>query len=181
MILEAPPSRYRVEERGGRLVVIDRQMGTETVTRAEPVAVKPHVLTGERGSALRLRATPKVPPRAAAAMTSGAPPTADFLVNLAMFFTQAAPAGRVLRTQRWFDASAPRQAVLDPSQTRRLGALVLFAGVAAMIVLIVAMFGGAAAGAIAAIIVFQLLRPVIRAGLQPLIIAAIPCDQPRNG
>ena len=125
MILEAPPSRYRVEERGGRLVVIDRQMGTETVTRAEPVAVKPHVLTGERGSALRLRATPKALPRAASARPPGAPPTADFLVNLAMFFTHAAPAGRVLRTQRWFDASAPRQAVLDPSQTRRLGALVV--------------------------------------------------------
>lgn len=182
MILEAPPSRYRVEERGGRLVVIDRLTGTENVTRAEPAAVKPHALTGERGSALRLRprATPSALPNANLGTTPGAP-ASDFLFSLATLVTQTTPSGQTLRTQRWFDASAPRQVVLDRRQTRRLGALVLFAGVAAMIVLIVAMIGGAAASAIAAIIVFQLLRPVIRAGLQPLILGATRCDQPRNG
>lgn len=117
--MDVPPSRYRVVERGRRLVVLDTHNGNA------PVAPTPRALD----------ALAKERPRALAAARRPGPSPADPRPRreAAARPIRSGAADPVLATQPWFDDKAPRRILLED---RKLGAMGLVVAVALTLVVI---------------------------------------------
>lgn len=104
--MDMPPSRYRVEERGRRLVVIDRKSG-----RAVSPTKSPLPLAGGAGRSGQHRSgkTPPASARGAQAWKFG--------------FKQPRATPDSFVTRSWFDAKAPRTIKLNYTAHSRLAAL----------------------------------------------------------
>ncbi|WP_240610079.1 hypothetical protein [Sphingomonas pokkalii] len=108
--MDMPPSRYRVEERGRRLVVIDRASGRE---------VSPHKsllpLAGGVDSPKRQRPGAAAPP--------SPPPSGREAQGWKFGFQQRKATPESFVTRSWFDAKAPRTIKLNYTAHSRLAAL----------------------------------------------------------
>ena len=106
--MDVPPSRYRVEERGRRLVVVDRATG-ETVTGVHPEM---------GGSTARSTPAPasRQPDRAAPEPRKRAPGAAT-----------------TLTTQGWYDDKGPRTLVIPESDSSTALVIVAVVAVAALV------------------------------------------------
>ena len=112
--MDMPPSRYRVEERGRRLVVIDRKTGREVSQTKSPLPLAGGVGGGDVGHKGR-RHRPAPPP---------APPASGRGTQAWRFGIQrptATPDSFVTRS--WFDAKAPRTIKLNYAAHSRLAGL----------------------------------------------------------
>ncbi|MEG3144467.1 hypothetical protein U1839_07345 [Sphingomonas sp. RT2P30] len=121
--MRPPPSRYRVIERGGRLIVIDNwaKDGASPVSDAPTTSRPPLAPTG----------------RAPAGTMPSAPD--GLLQRLVTLATIGAvdPDGRPFWvTARWYDAKGPRAFALGPAGVRRLGGGLLGVLAVALAVLI---------------------------------------------
>ncbi|HEX4695165.1 hypothetical protein [Sphingomonas sp.] len=132
MRLEAPPSRYRVIERDGRLVVIDRQAGEQqlplSLASSPLVRVEPPISSRPASpSPKSMIADPPGLLRSVAAAVTGEVRDDD---------------GRLLLdTANWFDSKAPRTIALSPAGERRLGAVVLALAAAALVAIALVVTG----------------------------------------
>ncbi|MET3724844.1 hypothetical protein [Sphingomonas trueperi] len=110
-----PPSRYRVEERGRRLVVIDRKTGREISHTKSPL---PHAggVGGGNDRAGRRRRSGEAPPPSLSASGRGAEGWKFGLKQ-----ARATPDSFVTRS--WFDAKAPRTIKLNYTAHSRLATL----------------------------------------------------------
>lgn len=146
MKLEAPPSRYRVVERGGRLVVIDSQSGAmplkakdlvpDTVAfAAEPQAAPELSLDSAMASA---PPPPPMSPRSPIAQPPGA------LRNVAETITgdHRDRDGRLIFvTARWYEAKGPRTLALSKAGEEKVGGAILALVGAAIVALLFLLFG----------------------------------------
>ncbi len=110
--MDMPPSRYRVEERGRRLVVIDRKTGREVSHTKSPL---PLAGGDGGGDGSRKRSGPRSTP---------APPASGRGAQAWRFGIQrpkATPDSFVTRS--WFDAKAPRTIKLNYTAHSRLATL----------------------------------------------------------
>lgn len=113
--MDAPPGRYRVEEKGGRLIVVDTQSGA-------PVTPPPPA--GPAG----LRAAAPAPPASSSLASAGAAldRVATVLVGMAAEGWDAE--GRAIIAWQWRRKGGPPRrwdALLDTGQQRRLGRALL--------------------------------------------------------
>ena len=113
---EPPPPRYRVVERGRRLVVID------TWDKSDAPAAQPVSQSMQRGM---MGATPKA---------SG---IGSLLVRLACVGAADGNGRPILTTMEYYDAKGPREIILSDAAARRLGSAL--SRVAVALVVIVAM------------------------------------------
>lgn len=152
MIMQAPPSRYRVIERKGRLEVIDTWAGHRPATAhvpLEPAAAEPPAVAAATAAPDPLvERWPDFAPEPVAP-ASALDPAPDPVPPLASQQMLASPTGflhsvaatvcgdqrdidgrLMLNTKRWFDQKAPRRIALDPDGERQIGltVLILFAG-----------------------------------------------------
>jgi len=127
--MEAPPGRYRVEEKDGRLVVIDNATGAPISSTMPPPAPM-------RGPGLS--SAPIVEGRGA---IDGA---ADFLLGIAV--SEWDSAGRAVVHWKWKQNKQERRwdAALDRGQQRRLGRALLGLCAAPLLVLSFILLEGAA-------------------------------------
>lgn len=108
--MDMPPSRYRVEERGRRLVVIDRKTGREVSHTKSPLPLAGGVGGGDVGQKRRgLRIAPPASGRGTQAWRFG------------IQRPKATPDSFVTRS--WFDAKAPRKIKLNYAAHSRLAGL----------------------------------------------------------
>lgn len=108
--MDMPPSRYRVEERGRRLVVIDRKTGREVSHVKSPLPLVGGV-GGANGRAGRRR-------------SGEAPPASGRGAQGWKFgLKQARATPESFVTRSWFDAKAPRTIKLNYTAHSRLAAL----------------------------------------------------------
>ncbi len=124
--MDMPPSRYRVEERGRRLVVIDRASGREVSPTKSPF---PLAEGNGRPGRSRLGT---VPPPSAPPSGRGAPAW-----RFGIQRPKATPDSFVTRS--WFDAKAPRTIKLNYAAHSRLAAL-RFGGAIVIALLVVGFF-----------------------------------------
>ena len=134
MVMELPPSRYRVVERGRRLEVIDTLAGRRPAYAAEarPQPWAPAEVVDRLADVLEIEPQPVVmekrppalPPAPIGSMPV-APP--DFLINAASIAgSERDRDGRLLlNTARWYDSKGPRTIALDRAAERKLGAAIL--------------------------------------------------------
>ncbi|WP_245825086.1 hypothetical protein [Sphingomonas azotifigens] len=124
--MDMPPSRYRVEERGRRLVVVDRATGREVSPTKSPLP-----LAGGEGSPKRrgLRSAP--PPSPPASGRGGQ------AWRFGIQRPKATPDSFVTRS--WFDAKAPRTIKLNYAAHSRLATL-RFAGAILIALLVTGSF-----------------------------------------
>ena len=137
--MDLPPSRYKVVEQGRRLVVIDTWNGNAPVTGHQPVpgeAARPATVEQARAA---LRPARRQPATAGA----DAPET-------------------VITTQPWFDSKGPRRVMLDGSSLGMLLVLLLVAGMAAALILL--MWGWPALLVLGFILAQKQARAGLRAG-----------------
>jgi hypothetical protein len=120
--MEAPPSRYRVVERGGRLIVIDTATGEATGAGAAAAALRPDSAPVAAGWGLMAA----LADAAAGLAAKGRDPQGRMVI--AWEWTQNG------RTKRW-------DAALDPAQQRRLGRALLML-VAPVPLVILSFLGG---------------------------------------
>jgi hypothetical protein len=166
MTSQPPPSRYRVEERDGRLITIDTVKGTES---GHPPAPPGMMGMGQRSS---LSARP--------AVSTG--PRGDGLI---LALANAATGGRVdaqnrpiLSTEKTFDPLGPRFVALDPAGYRRLGWVILGLLIAALMVLILAIVTDFFIALF--VIAFALFRaggPILTSVMKPVLERAVPVDE----
>ncbi len=109
--MDMPPSRYRVEERGRRLVVIDRKTGRDISHTKSPLPLAGGDGSQKRQLGLRI-ALPPPPP------TSGRGAQGW---RLGIQRPRTTPDSFVTRS--WFDAKAPRTIKLNYTAHARLAAL----------------------------------------------------------
>lgn len=98
-----PSSRYRVVERGRRLVVLDTHNGNAPVTRAPP------------GRIDSPRPTELAPDR---------PESAASDLDKAALALRAGAGQPILKTRSWFDDKAPRRILLHNRKQGRVGLLI---------------------------------------------------------
>lgn len=108
--MDMPPSRYRVEERGRRLVVIDRKTGREVSHTNSPLPLGGGVGGGDVG---QKRRAIRIAPPASGRGTRG--------WKLGLKQPRATPDSFVTRS--WFDAKAPRTIKLNYAAHSRLAGL----------------------------------------------------------
>ena len=108
--MDMPPSRYKVVERGRRLIVIDRLNGA-------PVSGLPPKQR-ERLQQLESRLRENSPPRPAVAR-SGAAPNSNAII-----------------TQRWYDDKAPRRVRMNDKQRSGSAALLAVTAVVGVFALV---------------------------------------------
>jgi|GEM_PF-1308508 len=119
--MEAPPTRYRVVERDGRLIVVDTSTGAVTgASGASPL--RPGAAPVAAGKGL----IPLIADRAA--QLAGRGRDSDGRLVIAWEWTQNG------KTKRW-------DAALDPAQQRRLGRALLVIGAPVPLVLLSFLFG----------------------------------------
>jgi hypothetical protein len=106
--MDMPPSRYRVEERGRRLVVIDRKTGREVSHTKSPLPLAGGVGGGD-GSQKRREPAPAASGRGAQGWKFG--------------LKQARATPDSFVTRSWFDAKAPRTIKLNYTAHSRLATL----------------------------------------------------------
>jgi len=106
--MDMPPSRYRVEERGRRLVVIDRKTGREVSHTKSPLPLAGGVGGGD-GSQKRREPAPAASGRGAQGWKFG--------------LKQARATPDSFVTRSWFDAKAPRTIKLNYTAHARLATL----------------------------------------------------------
>jgi hypothetical protein len=106
--MRPPPSRYRVIERKGRLIVVDNWAPNGDSSLAESAA------TSRKPAAPIGRAPPGVMPSAEQGLL-------QHLVHLATLGAVDAEGRPFWVTARWFDARGPRTFALGPAGVRRLG------------------------------------------------------------
>lgn len=143
MPMDPPPSRYRVVERGGRLVVIDSVVGGAPPTARELLPEVTSDSAAERfesffrdGADTQAGPLPPQRPAAAQAMIA-APPGVLRNVAATVCGDRRDRDGRLqLKTARWFDAKGPRTVALSENGARQLGLVVL----ALVVAVIVAVF-----------------------------------------
>jgi len=112
--MDMPPSRYRVEERGRRLVVIDRKTGREVSHAKSPLPLARGVGGGDdRAGRRRSREAPPPSPPASGRGAQG--------WKFGLKQTRATPDSFVTRS--WFDAKAPRTIKLNYTAHSRLATL----------------------------------------------------------
>lgn len=111
--MDVPPSRYRVEERGRRLIVIDRTTGRQVSSPS------PRPLAGGEDASKRRRQNPAPPPSTA----KGVQPW-----RLGLKKPQATPDSFV--TRNWFDAKAPRAIKLNYRTRSQLDLVRMFGAIA---------------------------------------------------
>jgi len=112
--MDMPPSRYRVEERDRRLVVIDRKTGREVSHMKTPLPLAGGVGGGD-GSQKRSGPRSAPPP---------APPTSGRGAQGWKFgFQQRKATPDSFVTRSWFDAKAPRTIKLNYTAHSRLATL----------------------------------------------------------
>lgn len=127
---QPPPPRYRIVERGGRLVTID------TWAKGAP-APPPEAIGPDRASANPPR--PSRRGRSNAGGPVGFDALGDVLMSI-LFQTRDEAGRRVLTTGPGLDRHGPRTIALSPSAERRLGrvlavaALIVLAGLVVVIV-----------------------------------------------
>lgn len=111
--MDMPPSRYRVEERGRRLVVIDRKTGREVSHTKAPLPLAGGIGGGDGQKRRGIRIAPPT-----------APPASGRGAQAWRFGIQrpkATPDSFVTRS--WFDAKAPRTIKLNYTAHSRLATL----------------------------------------------------------
>jgi hypothetical protein len=123
--MDAPKGRYRVEEKDGRLVVIDNHSGAP---------VSPSIPPPRTGG-------PGAPPAPVVAGTSALDGAADLLVRLSVQGWD--PEGRAIVAWSWKEGGEARRwdAVLDPGQQRRLGRALLGVAAGPLLVLMAVVLG----------------------------------------
>lgn len=134
--MKSPPSRYRIEERNKRLVVIDQWAGTDAAIRVVPQ-------DQTRGA----DNTPKAPPtptppssvrKRAVPAQAGGPGSADAFARLFVSGRTDAAGRPLLVTQSWYDARGPRTVALSPEAMGQIHRLTLVLLVFAVMLVIVA-------------------------------------------
>jgi hypothetical protein len=141
--MDAPPSRYRVIERGGRLVVVDTLLGGRPQTAAD---LLPGLASDDRSAAeptwetepawepappppivAALDPTPSVPPRprAAEALIAGRPELVRTVAATACSDVRDGDGRLLFTTAAWYDRKGPREIALDLRGERQLGTMVL--------------------------------------------------------
>lgn len=113
--MRPPPPRYRIVEHKGRLIATDT-WAEGRPTRSE---TPPPQLTGLP----RISGSPKpAMPSARPEPASGGVDALGTALVLAICGGSVDPAGRpILSTRRYFDINGPREIVLSPTDTQRLG------------------------------------------------------------
>lgn len=140
-----PPARYRIEERGRRLVVIDQWAGNVELSGAMParadvvapgqsasvapgsLAASAAVHRAAAGSSVRSTAASASPaPRRAG--PAGPASGANALANVFFRLQPNGRGGAILETRRIYDPRGPRQLALDQAALTKLNglAIVLF-------------------------------------------------------
>ncbi|MES2096647.1 MAG: hypothetical protein V4459_07785 [Pseudomonadota bacterium] len=149
--MDAPPSRYRVIERGGRLEVIDTHLGGAPQTAAELLpglasddAVEASEPAWQQQAEPEALAVPRPPfrPRAAETLIAGPP---DLVRNIAATVCNDARDGDgrlLLTTATWYDRKGPRTIALDPRGERQLGTMVMVLLASAVAAIVAAVIFG---------------------------------------
>lgn len=155
--MEAPPSRYRVVERGGRLEVVDTYLGGAPQTAADLVPglasddaadARPPEARVARQPEPRadspMAAPPAPRPRAAEALIAR-PPELVRTVAATMCNDVRDGDGRlILTTARWYDRKGPRDIALDLRGERQLGTMVMvLLGLTVAAIVLAVIFGWA--------------------------------------
>jgi len=109
--MDMPPTRYRVEERGRRLVVVDRATGRDVSQTKSPLPLAGGIGGGGNGDQKRQRLRIAPPPRGGGAQGW----------RFGIQRPAATPDSFV--TRRWFDTKAPRTIKLNYTAHSRLAAL----------------------------------------------------------
>lgn len=107
--MDMPPSRYKVVEKGRRLIVIDRRTGEQVRHQLHETPHRPEQRYG-LGSLERPRPNPPSP--SPSALQAG---------------------GRQITTASWYDDKAPRTLILSDD---KLGALVIVGGILASLAIL---------------------------------------------
>lgn len=160
-----PPSRYRIEERGRRLIVIDQWAGNVEVTASLPSQPSAPVatmdlpaLTASSGGMAKAAAaaarssTPAARPAQASAATS---PVGTGLTRALFKLQPTGHGGAILTTTRLYDLSGPRQIALNRPQVGKLDGLTILVVLALGLILL---FGLAGDWIFLVVPVFILLR-----------------------
>jgi hypothetical protein len=118
-----PPPRYRVVERGRRLVVIDTwDKGAAPVGAPTPPTSPP---------------TPSNLPRAMDATPQRAGGIGRLLVSLACGGAMDGQWRPILTTKEYYDAKGPREIILSPPAARRLGSLLSRVAIALAVIALI--------------------------------------------
>jgi hypothetical protein len=141
--MDMPPTRYRVVEKGRRLIVIDRLRGERIESRI--------VDTPEGRSPRRIEARdrPMSAPVSAPSPARRAEPR-----RLAGSGTQTG-SGMVVSTQRWFDDRGPRRIRVDTDGEGKLAIAAVGAAVMAVLTIVLLIATGWIALPILALVAFQ--------------------------
>jgi hypothetical protein len=154
-----PPARYRIEERGRRLVVIDQWAGNVEVTGAMPAradvvapgqsaSVTPGSLSASAAvhraaAASSVRSTAAsastAPRRAGPAGPAGPTSGANALANVFFRLQPDGRGGAMLSTLRLYDPRGPRQLALNQTDLAKLNGLAILLLIMLIIVVVVAL------------------------------------------
>lgn len=193
--MDAPPSRYRVVERGGRLVVIDSAVGGAPLTARD---LLPDMASDDEANVLPLERYPResgdpgpqeIPPmtldsrlRGNTAQEDVAPipsprPTSYEAPGAAQSVAETVTGnnrddqGRLLlTTARWYDAKAPRTLRLSEAGERQLGGVVIALLVGVVVAIFFAIMGDVVGWVmvVAAVVLASRAKPVATAWLDRL-------------
>lgn len=126
--MRPPPSRYRVIERVGRLIVIDNWAKADASPVDDTPISRPPIATTGRAPTDAMPSSPDGP--------------LQHLVSLATIGAIDAEGRPLWMTARWFDAKGPRVFALGPAGVRRLGAGLLAVLACALAILVGFFFVG---------------------------------------
>jgi hypothetical protein len=168
-----PPSRYRIEERGRRLIVIDQWAGNVELTSAMPVradvvapdkaaSVAPGAMSASAASH-QAAASSSARPTAASASTAprmaGASSAGGGANTLAKLFFRLQPdsgGGAMLTTHRLYDPRGPRLLALSARQVAKLNGLAIIMAFVMGIIIVVGLTIGWPALLLFGFILFRL-------------------------
>lgn len=124
IVTDAPPSRYKVIERGRRLVVIDTRTGRETASAPPPNRTR---APDKRGAGESPDPVDRMLDHVASAVVSAAPRSVDD------------HSGRpILTTSSLYDLKGPRRVILDENTQRAFAGTVIVTLVVGFVLLSVA-------------------------------------------
>ncbi len=149
--LKAPPTRFRVEERGRQLVVIDTLTGESHISTSAALSKK-----FTQSAAKQAVTQNRQPPQMAGV-------SEDFLLRSARFFTQNKVDRRghlVLKTLRFYDERAPRLLALEPRMARHYALFALIQAGALGLIFLYVLATGLFAAIFISIILAIVMRPI---------------------